>query len=187
MRAERAVEPTRSENITVTWRRSAVSCGCGSGCRVPKPHWKARGSREAFSICLRARSRSRVFGASRQSAASRPPADLTPSVPDRQSSHASRPQEGCTGCGRCFSQPLPLRYARGGISSAVTNSFGMTLDREWSERVATLALIGKVTKHIDRLSLNAAPYCCRPRSRGANRQCPSSVPWLLSAAVFENG
>jgi hypothetical protein len=25
MRAERAVEPTKSENITVTWRRSAVS------------------------------------------------------------------------------------------------------------------------------------------------------------------
>ena len=37
MRAESAVEPTRSENITVTWRRSAVSWGCGSvnaGCRV---------------------------------------------------------------------------------------------------------------------------------------------------------
>ena len=30
MRAERAVEPTRSENITVTWRRSAVSGGLGS-------------------------------------------------------------------------------------------------------------------------------------------------------------
>ena len=29
MRAESAVEPTRSENITVTWRRSAVSTGCG--------------------------------------------------------------------------------------------------------------------------------------------------------------
>ena len=27
MRAESAVEPTRSENITVTWRRSAVSWG----------------------------------------------------------------------------------------------------------------------------------------------------------------
>jgi len=27
MRADSAVEPTRSENITVTWRRSAVSCG----------------------------------------------------------------------------------------------------------------------------------------------------------------
>ena len=27
MRAESAVEPTKSENITVTWRRSAVSCG----------------------------------------------------------------------------------------------------------------------------------------------------------------
>ena len=25
MRADRAVEPTKSENITVTWRRSAVS------------------------------------------------------------------------------------------------------------------------------------------------------------------
>ena len=30
MRAESAVEPTRSENITVTWRRSAASWGCGS-------------------------------------------------------------------------------------------------------------------------------------------------------------
>jgi hypothetical protein len=29
MRAESAVEPTRSENITVTWRRSAVSAGLG--------------------------------------------------------------------------------------------------------------------------------------------------------------
>ena len=28
IRAESAVEPTRSENITVTWRRSAVSTGC---------------------------------------------------------------------------------------------------------------------------------------------------------------
>ena len=27
MRAESAVEPTKSENITVTWRRSAASCG----------------------------------------------------------------------------------------------------------------------------------------------------------------
>ena len=27
-RADRAVEPTRSENITVTWRRSARSSGC---------------------------------------------------------------------------------------------------------------------------------------------------------------
>jgi hypothetical protein len=70
----------------------------------------------------------------------------------------------------------------GGISSAVTNSYGMTLDREWSERVAALALIGKVTKH--RLSLNVARTAA-DRSRGANRRCPSSVPWLLSAAVFE--
>ena len=31
MRAESAVEPTRSENITVTWRRSAVSCGATGG------------------------------------------------------------------------------------------------------------------------------------------------------------
>ena len=30
MRAESAVEPTKSENITVTWRRSAVSCAFGS-------------------------------------------------------------------------------------------------------------------------------------------------------------
>ena len=30
MRAESAVEPTRSENITVSWRRSALSCGFGS-------------------------------------------------------------------------------------------------------------------------------------------------------------
>ena len=31
MRAESAVDPTRSENITVTWRRSARSSGCGLG------------------------------------------------------------------------------------------------------------------------------------------------------------
>ena len=31
MRAESAVEPTKSENITVTWRRSARSSGAGSG------------------------------------------------------------------------------------------------------------------------------------------------------------
>ena len=31
MRADSAVEPTRSENITVTWRRSARSSGCGLG------------------------------------------------------------------------------------------------------------------------------------------------------------
>ena len=31
MRVDIAVEPTRSENITVTWRRSAVSCGFGLG------------------------------------------------------------------------------------------------------------------------------------------------------------
>ena len=30
MRAERTVEPTKSENMTVTWRRSAVSCAFGS-------------------------------------------------------------------------------------------------------------------------------------------------------------
>ena len=32
MRADSAVEPTKSENMTVTWRRSPVSCGFGSGC-----------------------------------------------------------------------------------------------------------------------------------------------------------
>ena len=32
MCAESAVEPTRSENITVTWRRSAVSGSSGSDC-----------------------------------------------------------------------------------------------------------------------------------------------------------
>jgi hypothetical protein len=31
MRAESAVEPTKSENITVTWRRSARSSGCALG------------------------------------------------------------------------------------------------------------------------------------------------------------
>src|ERR1700756_4045899 len=31
MRADRAVEPTKSENITVTWRRSAWSSGCTLG------------------------------------------------------------------------------------------------------------------------------------------------------------
>ena len=31
MRADRAVEPTKSENITVTWRRSARSSGCALG------------------------------------------------------------------------------------------------------------------------------------------------------------
>ena len=31
MRAESAVEPTRSENITVTWRRSAASWGAADG------------------------------------------------------------------------------------------------------------------------------------------------------------
>ena len=36
----------------------------------------------------------------------------------------------------------------GGISSAMTNPYGITLDREWSEWAATLALIGEVTKHI---------------------------------------
>ena len=30
MRADSAVEPTKSENITVTWRRSAVSLGTGA-------------------------------------------------------------------------------------------------------------------------------------------------------------
>ena len=30
IRADRAVEPTKSENITVTWRRSAVSRGDAS-------------------------------------------------------------------------------------------------------------------------------------------------------------
>ena len=34
MRADRAVEPTRSENITVTWRRSAASCGRASAASV---------------------------------------------------------------------------------------------------------------------------------------------------------
>src|SRR5262252_2397778 len=30
IRADSAVEPTKSENITVTWRRSPVSCGFNS-------------------------------------------------------------------------------------------------------------------------------------------------------------
>ncbi len=31
MRADSAVEPTKSENITLTWRRSALSSGLGLG------------------------------------------------------------------------------------------------------------------------------------------------------------
>ena len=34
MRAESAVEPTKSENITVTWRRSAVSGVCSGNGRL---------------------------------------------------------------------------------------------------------------------------------------------------------
>ena len=41
MRAESAVEPTRSENITVTWRRSAVSWVFGS-VAVVGPAWCRR-------------------------------------------------------------------------------------------------------------------------------------------------
>ena len=37
--------------------------------------------------------------------------------------------------------------------------------------------------HCRETSARTAP----DRSRGANRRCPSSVPWLLSAAVFEKG
>jgi hypothetical protein len=43
MRADSAVEPTKSENITVTWRRSARSSGCGLGVLdVVKRQRKAR-------------------------------------------------------------------------------------------------------------------------------------------------
>jgi hypothetical protein len=43
MRADRAVEPTKSENITVTWRRSAVSILGGVWCGV-----RTGGCRGAF-------------------------------------------------------------------------------------------------------------------------------------------
>ena len=40
MRAESAVEPTKSENITVTWRRSARSSGWAQpDARDPKGAW----------------------------------------------------------------------------------------------------------------------------------------------------
>jgi hypothetical protein len=48
MRAESAVEPTRSENITVTWRRSAVSwafgvnAGCGNARTALESSWIER-------------------------------------------------------------------------------------------------------------------------------------------------
>ena len=63
MRAESAVEPTRSENITVTWRRSAVSWGFGSKPqrrlkRCGDRHLQARLSRAALSADARARRRS---------------------------------------------------------------------------------------------------------------------------------
>ena len=54
MRAESAVEPTRSENITVTWRRSAVSSWARrSRCRSRNGDgrvsgFEARQSRAAF-------------------------------------------------------------------------------------------------------------------------------------------
>jgi hypothetical protein len=43
MRADGAVEPTRSENITVTWRRSARSSGCGLGV-LKVDAWSADGA-----------------------------------------------------------------------------------------------------------------------------------------------
>ena len=55
MRADSAVEPTRSENITVTWRRSAVSWGFGSvvgAWSMPlawQPYWRSRERGQAFS------------------------------------------------------------------------------------------------------------------------------------------
>ena len=42
MRAESAVEPTKSENITVTWRRSAASCAFGFNRRLRR-HRKGTG------------------------------------------------------------------------------------------------------------------------------------------------
>jgi len=60
IRAVSAVEPTRSENITVTWRRSAVSWAFGlvnAGCGDARPHPKAPGSREASLACRRVRRR----------------------------------------------------------------------------------------------------------------------------------
>ena len=52
MRAESAVEPTRSENITVTWRRSAVSWAFGSVRRLARlltePRCQARRSPQHF-------------------------------------------------------------------------------------------------------------------------------------------
>ena len=76
----------------------------------------------------------------------------------------------------------------GGISSAVTNSYGMTLDREWSERVATLALIGKVTKHsIDPIVTKRPRVLLQTDPAEPTVDVQVRSPALLSAAVFENG
>ena len=61
MRADSAVEPTKSENITVTWRRSAVSWAFGSvdaGCGdAGAQSGRAPQSREASCADDRARRR----------------------------------------------------------------------------------------------------------------------------------
>ena len=57
IRAESAVEPTRSENITVTWRRSAVSWGFGSAggdsrrCRSASDRASSPDGRSIFRRC----------------------------------------------------------------------------------------------------------------------------------------
>jgi hypothetical protein len=54
MRAERAVEPTRSENITVTWRRSALSLGDAPTAAMsirPLWHWPSRSFRQPAMAC----------------------------------------------------------------------------------------------------------------------------------------
>ena len=64
MRAESAVEPTRSENITVTWRRSAVSCGSGSvscGRAAVRPETAAKLARSPQHLSAMAERRRRVL------------------------------------------------------------------------------------------------------------------------------
>ena len=57
MRAESAVEPTRSENITVTWRRSAEAAGVSLAAPAAFSSLASGTIGLSFAIALRMRSR----------------------------------------------------------------------------------------------------------------------------------
>ena len=167
MRADSAVEPTKSENITVTWRRSARSSGCALGA-LDVVAASTEGVLPLASL-RRAAMASSSF--------TRCPSDVTPS-----SFRSSAVRFGRTVSSISFSRNAASYFPRPRLRSQTTMSMTSNLRAAADHRPLLRACLGcswgPVEAQLTREILLPAPFARMLAAISSTRFC-SSVPRRL--------